>query len=76
MPQDQQFTTAFKSDMLGGINTIKFNALAADVSEDGSVVRTVNKEVTAIPYYSWCNRGPGEMLVWLPTKFKDVKVNR
>jgi DUF1680 family protein len=36
MPQDQQFTTSFKSDMLGGIKTIKFNALAAAVSDNGS----------------------------------------
>jgi hypothetical protein len=23
---------------------------------------------TAIPYYAWANRGPGEMLVWLPNR--------
>jgi DUF1680 family protein len=22
-------------------------------------------ELTAIPYGSWCNREPGEMLVWI-----------
>jgi DUF1680 family protein len=21
--------------------------------------------VTAVPYYAWCNRGAGEMLVWI-----------
>jgi uncharacterized protein len=24
-------------------------------------------ELTAIPYYSWANRGPGEMTIWFPT---------
>jgi uncharacterized protein len=22
-------------------------------------------KVTAVPYYAWCNRGAGEMLVWI-----------
>jgi DUF1680 family protein len=21
--------------------------------------------MTAVPYYAWCNRRPGEMLVWV-----------
>lgn len=76
VPEDQEFTTSFKSDLLGGVNTIKGNASVAEISADGSSVRMVNKKVTAIPYYAWCNRGPGEMLVWLPIKFKDIKINR
>lgn len=23
-------------------------------------------ELTAVPYYTWANRGPGTMRVWLP----------
>jgi hypothetical protein len=29
-------------------------------------------DITLIPYYSWNNRGPGEMMVWLPTNEKSV----
>ena len=26
------------------------------------------QDFTAIPYYAWANRGPGEMTVWIPTR--------
>lgn len=45
------------------------------VSEDGSSVRTETKTITAIPYYTWANRGANEMQVWVPTKVKELKVN-
>ena len=28
--------------------------------------KTGDAKLTAIPYYLWCNRGPGQMLVWIP----------
>ncbi len=31
----------------------------------GYVLKT-NQQVVAIPYYSWANRGTGEMMVWIP----------
>jgi uncharacterized protein len=27
---------------------------------------SISQKITAIPYYSWDNRGPGEMEVWIP----------
>jgi DUF1680 family protein len=45
------------------------------VSADGNSLKTVNKKITAIPYYTWANRGKNEMQVWLPTTIKDVKIN-
>jgi len=32
-------------------------------SDDPPVKQPIN--VTAVPYYAWCNRGAGEMLVWI-----------
>jgi Uncharacterized protein conserved in bacteria len=32
----------------------------------------VNREFMAIPYYAWAHRGKGEMMIWFPTKVKDV----
>jgi len=26
------------------------------------------QDFTAIPYYAWANRGPGEMTVWIPNQ--------
>jgi len=28
--------------------------------------------LTAIPYYSWANRGKGEMTVWFPERVTDL----
>lgn len=45
------------------------------VAEDGLSLKTENKKIIAIPYYTWANRGKNEMQVWLPTKITDVKLN-
>ena len=45
------------------------------VNADGTSIHTESKTITAIPYYTWANRGKNEMQVWLPTKIKDVKIN-
>lgn len=42
----------FRPGFLGGINVLK-----ASLKGGG--------KLTLIPYYSWCNRGPSEMAVWL-----------
>jgi uncharacterized protein len=44
-------------------------------SADGSSLQSTEKTITAIPYYTWCNRGKNQMQVWLPTKVKEIKVN-
>lgn len=55
-------------------------ALTADVpvvsiGEDGLTLRTEIKKITAIPYYTWANRGKNEMQVWLPTRITNIKLN-
>lgn len=57
--------------------TIGLQAVVPVVVTDalGTTVRTEKKTITAIPYYTWNNRGRNEMQVWLPTKIKDVKIN-
>ena len=46
------FQTAFASDILNGIKTIKTNGRA--------------QTATFIPYYAWDNRKAGKMRVWIP----------
>jgi hypothetical protein len=41
----------------------------------GDEVHTVTKSITAIPYYTWANRGGNAMEVWLPTKIKSIRIN-
>jgi uncharacterized protein len=45
------------------------------VSADGNSMQMEKKKITAIPYYTWANRGKNEMQVWLPTSIKNVKIN-
>jgi uncharacterized protein len=75
VPADSKFAVEYKPDLLGGVNTIKFNGVVASIGKDGRTIETVNKDLQAIPYYTWNNRGAAEMLVWLPTSFTDIKVN-
>ena len=57
--------------LLGGVVTLSATAWAdaGDGWQDGLYRReppaSVETRLTAIPYYAWDNREPGEMLVWL-----------
>jgi len=75
LPDDTSFETAFQKDLLGGVQTIAFNAPTLQIGSDGKSVSTTTKKITAIPYYAWANRGQNGMQVWLPRKIKDLKVN-
>lgn len=54
---------------------IQTTANVIQPSADGSTLQSTEKTITAIPYYTWCNRGKNQMQVWLPTKMKEIKVN-
>jgi hypothetical protein len=56
--------SAYKSNLLGGVVIIRGKAIL--VSETGNHNKTDKPvDFTAIPYFSWANRGSGEMVVWL-----------
>jgi DUF1680 family protein len=57
--------TVYKPGVLNGITELSFKGYEA--TKDGSG-KTADQTVTAIPYYSWNNRGSGEMEVWIPYK--------
>jgi uncharacterized protein len=75
LPDQATFQTTYQKDLLEGITIIQFDAPTVRISDDGQSVKTEVKKITAIPYYSWCNRGQNQMQVWLPRKIKDVKLN-
>jgi len=52
-------STEYNPDLLGGVTILK-----------GEALNNVGKKstLTAIPYYAWSHRGPGEMSVWLNRK--------
>ena len=74
LPDNAKATSKFQADLLGGVTTIECEASVVRPSSDGSVVETVKENVTAIPYFSWANRGKGEMQVWVPRKAVSVVV--
>jgi DUF1680 family protein len=73
--------TADRSDLLGGVTTIRlqgrarrhsaapwpYSSLTGQASAaDGDAAGGDPVEVTAVPYFAWANRGIGPMRVWLP----------
>lgn len=75
LPDNESIKANFDEKMLGGLMTLQFNAPTVKISADGLNVSTSKQNITAIPYFSWCNRGQTPMQVWLPTKMEDVKIN-
>jgi DUF1680 family protein len=72
LPDDRKLTSEFKPGLLDGIVVIKGKALAAAYDTQGRVAKK-EQDFVAIPYYVWANRGPGEMIVWLPNSDEGVK---
>jgi DUF1680 family protein len=57
VPDDARLTPERRPDMLGGVTVLR-----------GEVTSALGRAraLTAIPYYAWSNRGPGQMEVWFP----------
>ena len=68
-----QVSKEFKPDLLHGVMTLKMRGVAYKAMENSDSLAKNNIDVTAIPYYSWANRGPSEMLVWLPHEISAVR---
>lgn len=76
VPENTVFSTEPATVLTESIVAVKGEVVYIDVASDGYSVTTSRKPLTAIPYYTWCNRGSNPMQVWLPTKINDLKVNR
>jgi hypothetical protein len=64
---EAKLTTEFRPDLLGGVQIVKARATSLAYN-DRREVEQHEQDFTAIPYYSWANRGPGEMAVWIPNR--------
>jgi len=71
IPSSTSFTTEFKPNVLNGIMTLRAEVPAVVITNNENVT-TQKQPFTAIPYYSWANRGKGEMTLWFPTQVKDI----
>src|SRR5450432_190178 len=73
LPASTNFTSEYRSDLLNGVAILKAAAPAVVIGPNNNIT-TVKRTITAIPYYSWANRGKGEMQVWFPTDVKDIQL--
>jgi DUF1680 family protein len=74
IPDKITFTAEFKPGLLNGVVVLEAQAPVAKISEDGLTISTVTRKVSAIPFYSWANRGEGQMQVWMPRTIKDLRL--
>ncbi len=71
LPREAELEAHFERDLLGGVTVIKGQAMAVDDSDWAGTlyrsepVKLKPLEITAIPYYAWDHRAPGEMRVWI-----------
>ncbi len=56
----------YRTDLLNGVELIHGRGTIRETLRHKTQVKSV--EITAIPYYSWANRGAGEMEVWIPVE--------
>lgn len=54
-----------RPDLFDGVTVITGEAQGRFEMADGSEIEKRLQPFTAIPYYAWAHRGPGEMAVWL-----------
>jgi DUF1680 family protein len=71
LPKDTDFNSAFTPGLLNGV--VVLNAVVPAVNiQNSENVSTQKQTFTAIPYYSWANRGKGEMMIWFPEQIKGI----
>ncbi|SFD77100.1 hypothetical protein SAMN05518672_103153 [Chitinophaga sp. CF118] len=56
----------YKQDMLNGVTILQMPGTSASRQLNSDALINSEQTVTAIPYYTWANRGPSEMTVWIP----------
>lgn len=75
VPENTVFETIDYKVQDENIKALTAEVPVVTVGDDGISLQTEKKKITAIPYYTWANRGKNEMQVWLPTKITDIKIN-
>jgi DUF1680 family protein len=73
LPRENKLTAAFEKDLLGGVAVVRGEALAISRDDKGKL-QSKPVPFQAVPYCTWDNRQPGEMVVWLPEKLELAEV--
>lgn len=75
VPTDAVFTARFEKDLLNGVTVLTGQVPVFQAAADGSGIERRNELITAIPYYTWANRGKSTMQVWLPARVDKLSLN-
>jgi len=57
---------SYDKDLLNGVLVLSASGSSTRRQVDSDALLKTQQEVKAIPYYSWNNRGAGDMMVWIP----------
>jgi hypothetical protein len=72
LDKNQELTSSFNPALLNGVQIISGKASVATATKDGTQLGAP-AGFTAIPYYSWANRGSGDMMVWIPSESSSAR---
>lgn len=71
LPTEADLKVKFDEELLGGVAVITGEAKTLDASDwhdelyRNTAIKMKPCKITAVPYYTWDNRSPGEMRVWI-----------
>ncbi len=71
IPENTSFSGSFDPSLLNGVMKLIANVPVINIIDD-ETLNTERKQITLIPYYAWANRGKGEMMLWFPSKVRNV----
>lgn len=71
--KESAFSTEFDPELLGGTQIIKTSGCQTKKTLEGRIETSEKEKVTLIPYALWNNRGPGQMMVWLPVTTESAR---
>jgi len=71
LAENQPLKPAWRSDLLRGVTVLEGKAVAYRYGKGGKLEHA-EESFTAIPYYAWANRGPGQMEVWIANRESAV----
>ncbi|GAB4467490.1 MAG: glycoside hydrolase family 127 protein [Thermoflexibacter sp.] len=75
LPDNAKFTESKQQILHEPIIALQTEAITFKPTPDGQGLKPEKKRITAIPYYTWCNRGKTQMQVWLPRRVHSIRIN-
>jgi DUF1680 family protein len=71
--KDSKVTASYQPALLNGVYTLNLTGESNCRQLNSDQLISTTQPVTAIPYYAWANRGPSEMVVWIPYQASAIQ---